>query len=449
MVNRYSRFGIVINPETEKKVCWLEKNHCEIGSELKELNFVDGISLEKLLGDLTIHGKKRSGEVCLSSIEAYGGQLEQGSKGVPHWQLWIEVKPQVSKSALLKALSQKIYSKEKSLAISVQETGLDDTALRKYCLKEGRLELAGIYSYNVVNKETKDFRDYIRENPGLEIVYKSPWSYQKYLIELVREKNFGRSIKWIVDIDGASGKSSLATILRKDPSMNTIILSVDSYDRFKAQSIRSLNRYKKTRKVWPSAILIDSARDEETKHLHEIYGILEKLNDGYLTSFFGGREEILEMKIGIPIIVLANSIPTLGALSEDRWDILAIHKSYCDKEDYIIQRASVNCVIVHASNTAVVWRNQVTTKEPEMDKKSNLKSEKLLQKIYKDHLRCTRESGVDLLPRESRFQRRYVQMRHGIVDMTGEERSSPVLKAPEMVLRLYTARREREEQEKK
>lgn len=176
MAGRFSKFGLVINPETEEKIDWLNLSKSEIYTKLKELKFQNKDSLQKKLLDLTIEGQpkrsKGSNEIEPErynvKIVDYGGQLEQGAGGTPHWQLWVETKPQTTKRALLKALSRSLYGKDSSKAVSVLETGLTTDDLKKYCRKEGRLELEAEFDYNILDKTTQEFVEYLEENESLK-----------------------------------------------------------------------------------------------------------------------------------------------------------------------------------------------------------------------------------------------------------------------------------------
>lgn len=176
MGTRHSKFGIVINPEIEEKVEWTEYDEEMLLKKLRELKFMNKEKLEKALQNVNIEGQPRKKAKSSESeqvrynvkIVDYGGQLERGEGGAPHWQMWVETKPQTTKLLLLRALSLAIYGKEKSNAISVQILGVKDEDLKNYCLKEGRLELGEEFSNNVLDKQSRDFQIYLERNPSLK-----------------------------------------------------------------------------------------------------------------------------------------------------------------------------------------------------------------------------------------------------------------------------------------
>lgn len=258
----------------------------------------------------------------------------------------------------------------------------------------------------------------------------------------------------MVDIAGSSGKSHLTTILEMDPKFNCLVLQVDRYDRFKPYVIDEVNRYREVRGHWPQAIIIDVPRDEETKNLHEIYGVLEKLNDGTLTSNFKGIKKKLRMKIGVPVIVFSNSAPLTGAMSGDRWNIKTIFRTVIKKEtedsvkdeiDYFVQQAEVNSWIHRYTKSTVTWQNKVTTVGPKVGgRESNgarFESDNLLLEMYKTHTEnikkypsLTNEEWIEN-PIDGSKTRVH---RNGLIEAYGSTRAATLSKAPEIIVKWYT-----------
>lgn len=72
-------------------------------------------------------------------------------------------------------------------------------------------------------------------------------------------------------------------------------MKVDKYDRFKSYIINKINEYKKNRSDCPKSLIIAVLWDKETKNLHEIYGVLEKINDGVLESNFAALQPAMNL----------------------------------------------------------------------------------------------------------------------------------------------------------
>lgn len=169
-------------------------------------------------------------------------------------------------------------------------------------------------------------------------------------------------MKWIVDIVGDSGKSIFVDLLERKPELKVLRLTLDYYRSFKYQSAKDVSEYQKKNGP-PDVILIDAPRDEETRFLHEIYAALEEMNNGRLEGQFQGKKIKDSMPRNIPIIVFSNSPPIIGALSDDRWDTMALYE-YDDEEkrDIYIQKAIVSCNIKDVTGNLIYWSNYIQTK---------------------------------------------------------------------------------------
>lgn len=80
--------------------------------------------------------------------------------GIPHYQMWIEVKPQINKESLLSFFSEKIYDVKKSKQITVLVLTEDISVYKKYCQKEVRANLPEAYSHFDMRKDSYEFLKY-------------------------------------------------------------------------------------------------------------------------------------------------------------------------------------------------------------------------------------------------------------------------------------------------
>jgi len=171
-VKRFSKFGVVINP-TEKIENIENLNKQEIVDALQIGNFPKAVDLHNRLQKVSVKGdKKRNAkseeyEFYDSKITDYVGQIEQGEKGTYHWQLYLEVKPKVTKTKLLTALSQALFDQEISSAISVM-VAADSNTMKEYCEKDARATLIEPYEVNILDIRYFEYLEFQRENPELK-----------------------------------------------------------------------------------------------------------------------------------------------------------------------------------------------------------------------------------------------------------------------------------------
>lgn len=233
-----------------------------------------------------------------------------------------------------------------------------------------------------------------------------------------------------------------------------MVLQVDKLDRFKAIAIEEIKTYKTLRGDWPKAIIIDVPRDEETKNLHEIYAVLEKLNDGTLISYFGGRKQKLDMDIGIPVIVMTNSAPLLAAMSNDRWDIFALNKvrmltetdiTVSEKEDYFLFQATAESWVNKATNASVTWQNKIQTTalspRGRQEDGTRYESDKLLYKMQSEFIENIKKYPALATGEWEENPVTGTKTRissNGFIESYGDERASTINKAPEVVVKWWT-----------
>ena len=181
-------------------------------------------------------------------------------------------------------------------------------------------------------------------------------------MELIKERRRTRKVKWVVDITGNAGKSIYTDILECIPGMRVLRITLDYYRSFKYQTAKMISEYKKSKGV-PDVILIDAPRDEESKYLHQVYAALEEINNGRLEGSFGGKTIKDKMPRNIPIIVFSNAPPIIGALSTDRWQIMALYEYLGteEKPDIFVQKAMVSSYIEDYAGGQIYWRNFTKT----------------------------------------------------------------------------------------
>jgi len=161
-------------------------------------------------------------------------------------------------------------------------------------------------------------------------------------MEKIKEDKKTRQIVWLCDMCGNTGKSIFTDILEEHPKYECLTLMIDSYRSFKYTSARLISNYIDKKGKPPKAFLIDAPRDEESKYLHEIYGVLEEINNGRLFASFHGKIIKTRIPRGIPIIIFSNSPPIFHALSHDQWDIKALYCTIDNSDVYVQNRFGTN-----------------------------------------------------------------------------------------------------------
>lgn len=175
-----------------------------------------------------------------------------------------------------------------------------------YCTKED--SEAVVVGFDV----EKTFQDKLKDRIYLKFldVKWKPW--QAKIIELVNSEADSRTINWVYDKVGNSGKSYLTKYLALT---HEIIIADGKKDNIFNQVNRKLNEEEKEFKI----VVLDIPRSSEG---YINYGVLEQLKNGLIYS--GKYEGGICLFDDVHVIVFANFLPELEQFSLDRWNIINI-----------------------------------------------------------------------------------------------------------------------------
>lgn len=181
-----------------------------------------------------------------------------------------------------------------------------------YCMKEAN------YTTNI-----KDVKPFLREMGLLATIIEEralkrydgvQWKdWQTKLLEIIETESDDRTINWVFDLEGCTGKSFLAKYL------------VLKYDAIIASGVKAdiFNQIKIWIEKWESSkdpvlIILDIPRSFE----HVNYGVLEEIKNGMIYSgkYEGGRCIFKSPHV----IVFSNALPDTGKWSSDRLNIITL-----------------------------------------------------------------------------------------------------------------------------
>lgn len=225
--------------------------------------------------------------------------FEKGEKKeTPHIHVYIKSKKLLEFSTL-----QKLITRDGKCAGHWEQIR-DEKSWVNYCIEDGNfISGGGLF------QPTK--KDIILAKTYTLIEWK-PW--QQEVIDIAESEEDTRSIYWIFEEDGNSGKSFLYKYLWA------------KYDCCLASGKRgdvlySINQYMTKTKKEPKLILLDIPRSIESQFIS--YTCLEELKNGL---FLSGKYESEEGAfIDIPhIIVFSNREPEYHKMSADRWKVKRI-----------------------------------------------------------------------------------------------------------------------------
>lgn len=217
---------------------------------------------------------------------------EVGEKGTPHLQGYCYYKnPQTLTH--MKKINSRIHW-ERSLGSPEQNL--------TYCSKDGNFTEHGMIPLKEKIKQKL-------LNKYKTVVWK-PW--QQKVLDIIDEEPDSRTINWIYDKIGNSGKSFLTKYLALT---HELIIADGKKDNILHQVHKKLNEEEKEFRI----VLLDIPRSSEG---YINYGVLEQLKNGIIYS--GKYEGGLCLFDNVHVFVFANFYPNTDEFSEDRWNIIDI-----------------------------------------------------------------------------------------------------------------------------
>jgi|GEM_PF-3349872 len=279
----------------------------EIDNKLKELKFPDRFVMTDILNQIRLQNVNKN----YTDIEDFIGQLETGKEtSIPHYQLAIKANSLCTKKKVLEAFKEKI---EGHINVQIQ-FNLED--MKNYCLKETDF-ISEQYSGKIYKHQWQ--MDFLERKPQLKEVLNNPYIWQKFVRkELLDKLPDDRTVDWIIDPVGNTGKSSFARAYVSEVPTDGILMKIDNLDRMELTLINKIENYRMKYYKDPKVIFFDFPRASDPSKIISATALMEDAKSGHLETTFGGKHKEIEIS-DIHIIVLSNNAPDLPVLSVDRW----------------------------------------------------------------------------------------------------------------------------------
>lgn len=211
-------------------------------------------------------------------------QEEKGEEGTPHLQGFLHYKNQVARSTLSQWNPRLHLEPARSIVASVA-----------YC-SDAQKRHGRIWSKHFQVRDT------------LMLLQEADlFQWQQQLVEELKGMPDPRKVVWYYDAEGGSGKTALARhVLGTYPGV--LYLGGGSFKDAAHACIKARQD--------PKIVLVNLPRSTEGK---VSYGTFESLKDGLVYS--GKYEGGVRLFAPPHVIIFANFLPEIAALSIDRWDI--------------------------------------------------------------------------------------------------------------------------------
>ena len=306
-VSRSKLFGIVINPKVDEVVDWKSMSSLEIDNKLNELRFPDRFVMTDILNQVRLQNVNKN----YTDIEDFMGQLETGTEtSIPHYQLAIKANSLCTKKKVLEALEKKV---EGHINVQIQ-FNLEN--MKDYCSKETNF-ISERYSGKIYKHQWQ--MDFLERKPQLKEVLNNPFIWQEFVRkELLDKVADDRTVDWIIDPVGNTGKSSFARAYVSEVPTDGILMKIDNLDRMELTLIKKIENYRMKHYKDPKVIFFDFPRASDPSKIISATALMEDAKSGHLETTFGGKHKEIEIS-DVHIVVLSNNAPDLSVLSVDRW----------------------------------------------------------------------------------------------------------------------------------
>ena len=306
-MNRSKLFGLVINPKYDQVIDWKSMSILEIDNKLKELKFPDRFVITDILNKIHLQNVNKN----YTDIVNFLGQLETGTKtSIPHYQLAIKTNSLCTKKKVLEALEEKI---ECHINVQIQ-FNLDD--MKNYCSKETKF-ISDKYSGKIYKHQWQI--NFLDRKPQLREVLNNPYIWQEFVKkELLDKRPDDRTVDWIIDPVGNTGKSTFARAYVSQVPTDGILMKIDNLDRMELTLIKKIENYRMINYKDPKVIFFDFPRASDPSKIISATALMKDAKSGHLETTFGGHHKEIEIS-DVHVVVLSNNAPDLSVLSVDRW----------------------------------------------------------------------------------------------------------------------------------
>lgn len=341
-MNRSKLFGVVINPKFDELINWKSMLYSEMEDKLEELKFPNRFVMTDILNEVRIQNVNKN----YTEIEDFTGQLETGTEtSIPHYQLAIKVGALCTKKKLLEALEERV---EGHISVDIQ-FNLED--MKNYCSKETHF-ISEKYSGKIYKHQWQ--MDFLERKPQLKEVLNTPFAWQKFLKEqVINGDPDDRTVDWIIDPVGNTGKSSFARAYVSQVPTDGILMKIDNLDRMELTLIKKIEKYRRKYYKDPKVVFFDFPRASDPSKVISATALMEDTKSGHLETTFGGNHKEIEIS-NVHVIVLSNNAPDLSVLSVDRWRLWRLGGRYYEN---IIWPCKISSYVKKVSRRAwnITW----------------------------------------------------------------------------------------------
>ena len=158
--------------------------------------------------------------------------------------------------------------------------------MKNYCSKQTNF-ISEQYSGKIYKHQWQ--MDFLERKPQLKEVLNNPYIWQEFVRkELLDKVPDDRTVEWIIDPVGNTGKSSFARAYISEVPTDGILMKIDNLDRMELTLIKKIENYRTKHYKDPKVIFFDFPRASDPSKIISATALMEDAKSGHLETTFGG-----------------------------------------------------------------------------------------------------------------------------------------------------------------
>lgn len=250
---------------------------------------------------------------------------------IPHYQCWLKFPVLIRKSSVYEFFKKKFMGRCHVVVDSVF-----GSSYRDYCLKDSsKFNFGSKYYWNVKLSSIEGASNKIRLKDlrsKLKVISENYYSGQKLLKEIVMTPAGDRTIFWITDVIGGTGKTAFFQTIVDDPESPGVYLRVsEGQERLSAKLRKKIKARLESGENYPDYVWVNFGRTVTEGGLQTISDFGEQIVDGMLDDNFGNTagKDFMPLPY-MNLVITANTPPNMSQMTDDRLKLLTFFPKYLD-----------------------------------------------------------------------------------------------------------------------
>lgn len=329
--SRCKQVSVIIQPKINGDY-WLSKNLTDelIEKKLMESGYPLYTEIKQSLA--TCLGLTCSSKVLRPPKYFAFGTETSVTTNIPHYQCWLIYPALIRRTSVYEFL-QDMFGDRAHIGV----TPVFGKGYHNYCLKEtSKFEFQSKYYWNIKYDSTglvkpKNTLKSLRGK--LDMISKNYYSGQKLLKKIVESPADDRSMYWIADVVGGTGKTGFfQTIVDEKESRGLYLRISEGHERLSAKLRKKITARLEGNEGYPNYIWLNFGRTVTEQGLQMFSDFGEQIVDGMLDDNFAntGGKDFIPLPY-LNLVVTANTPPNMHQLTGDRIKLMTFFPIYNSK----------------------------------------------------------------------------------------------------------------------